>query len=150
MRAHVDQNLILKKKKSKAIDEADPIDILVGLRLRQRRSFLGLSQSHIAQATGLTFQQIQKYETGVNRVSASRLHQFSQILNVSILYFFSDQESLRHNEKANTATAPQLPGIVHQPEVLELMEAFSRIADKKTQDAVIHLISTMADWRQRG
>jgi len=71
-------------------DVADPVDIHVGRRLRQRRALLGLSQDKLGRAVGLTFQQIQKYERGANRIGASRLLQLSRELAVPIAYFFED------------------------------------------------------------
>ena len=71
-------------------DLADPVDIHVGRRLRQRRALLGLSQDKLGRAVGLTFQQIQKYERGANRIGASRLLQLSRALAVPIAYFFED------------------------------------------------------------
>lgn len=68
----------------------DPIDQHVGNRIRRRRTALRLSQSHLGDGVGLTFQQIQKYETGANRVSCSRLYQFARLLNVEVDYFFDE------------------------------------------------------------
>lgn len=72
----------------KQLMNAEDIDVSVGRRLRDRRTLLGLSQSALAQSVGLTFRQIQKYERGANRISASRLYQFSCLLGVDIDYFF--------------------------------------------------------------
>src|SRR4051812_16255430 len=66
----------------------DPVDVHVGQRLRVRRSLMGLSQEKLAESIGLTFQQIQKYERGMNRISAGRLYQFSKILDVPVTYFY--------------------------------------------------------------
>ncbi|SCA55602.1 Uncharacterized HTH-type transcriptional regulator Smed_0045 [Candidatus Terasakiella magnetica] len=77
----------LPKKKP---GEANPIDIYVGTRLRQRRTLLGMSQGKLGDTVGLTFQQIQKYERGANRIGASRLYDLSRVLDVSIAYFFED------------------------------------------------------------
>ncbi|MBI1328193.1 MAG: helix-turn-helix domain-containing protein [Alphaproteobacteria bacterium] len=80
-------------------DEPHPVDIFVGNRLRERRAIMGLSQSELAQKAGITFQQIQKYELGKNRISASRLYDFSKILNTPIDYFFEQVE--RHVVKTD-------------------------------------------------
>lgn len=69
---------------------ANPVDIHVGQRIRQRRVLLGISQEKLAETMGMTFQQVQKYERGKNRVSASRLYQLSHILDVNISYFFDN------------------------------------------------------------
>ena len=65
-----------------------PVDVEIGQRIRQRRVLMGLSQQKLADAMGLTFQQVQKYETGKNRISAGRLHDLAQILRVPVAYFF--------------------------------------------------------------
>jgi len=80
----------LKKKRRLPPGVPNPVDIHVGARLRIRRSMLGLSQEKLGDAVGLTFQQVQKYERGANRMGASRLFQFCQILGVPITYFFDD------------------------------------------------------------
>ncbi len=67
-----------------------PVDVHVGARVRQRRTLLGMNQTKLGQAIGLTFQQVQKYERGTNRISASRLFELSQVLDVPIQYFFDD------------------------------------------------------------
>ena len=73
----------------------NPVDIHVGSRVRLRRTLLGLSQEKLGEAVGLTFQQIQKYERGANRIGASRLFEFSRILDVPVSFFFDDM-----NERA--------------------------------------------------
>ncbi len=69
---------------------ATPIDAHVGRRLRLRRTLLGMNQSALGQAVGLTFQQIQKYERGANRIGSSRLYQFCQVLDVPVSFFFDE------------------------------------------------------------
>lgn len=73
----------------------DPVDIHVGARLRMRRAMVGFSQERLAEAVGLTFQQVQKYERGTNRVSASRLYQFGKVLDVPVGYFFEQYSPTR-------------------------------------------------------
>ena len=79
----------MKKTKGKP----DEMDVHVGKRLKVRRSLLGLSQEKLADAVGLTFQQVQKYEKGINRISAGKLFQFSQFLNVPVSYFYDNVEN---------------------------------------------------------
>ena len=67
-----------------------PVDIHVGARLRQRRNLVGLSQTKLSESVGLTFQQIQKYERGTNRISSSRLYEFAKVLAVPVSYFFDE------------------------------------------------------------
>jgi transcriptional regulator with XRE-family HTH domain len=82
-------------------DKPNPIDIHVGTRIRLRRNMLGLSQEKLGEAIGLTFQQVQKYERGANRVGASRLHELSRVLDVPVSFFFDDMDPVR---------APAIPG----------------------------------------
>ena len=70
-----------------------PVDIHVGARLRQRRTIVGLSQTKLSESVGLTFQQIQKYERGTNRISSSRLYEFAKVLAVPVSYFFDEMPS---------------------------------------------------------
>ena len=77
-----------RRRKTISADGPDPVDVHVGNRLRQRRTLLGMSQEKLAAAFGVSFQQIQKYERGANRISASRLHLLTQILDVPVTYFF--------------------------------------------------------------
>src|SRR5215204_866273 len=77
------------------METPDPIDIRVGARLRLRRNMLGLSQERLGEAIGLTFQQVQKYERGANRIGASRLHELSRVLDVPVAFFFDDTDPVR-------------------------------------------------------
>ena len=128
----------------------NPIDVHVGHRLRQRRAFVGLSQEKLAEALGLTFQQIQKYEHGRNRISASRLYQLSQILKVPISYFFEKlgesgnkkipEYSLADNEQQEFLDEDRL----HNKETMELLKVYYSIKDPEIRKDVMHIISTMA------
>src|SRR5919206_5089216 len=114
------------------IDTPNPIDVRVGARLRLRRNMLGLSQTRLGEAVGLTFQQVQKYERGANRIGASRLHELSQVLDVPISFFFDDTDPVR---------APAMGGFAEPPaeafesdplrkrETLELVRAYFSIED---------------------
>src|SRR5579884_1124067 len=76
-------------------DRPNPIDVHVGSRIRLRRNMLALSQEKLGEAIGLTFQQVQKYERGANRVGASRLHELSRVLDVPVSFFFDDTDPVR-------------------------------------------------------
>jgi transcriptional regulator with XRE-family HTH domain len=76
-------------------DKPNPIDVHVGSRIRLRRNMLGLSQEKLGEAIGLTFQQVQKYERGANRVGASRLHELSRVLDVPVSFFFDNMDPVR-------------------------------------------------------
>jgi transcriptional regulator with XRE-family HTH domain len=104
-----------------------PIDVHVGSRIRLRRTLLGLSQERLGEALGLTFQQVQKYESGVNRVSASRLFDLSRVLNVPIGFFFDDVPDV----------------VLSRRETLELVGAYYRIIDPAVRKHVSDLIKSL-------
>jgi transcriptional regulator with XRE-family HTH domain len=99
-----------------------PVDVFVGKKLRLRRKLLGLSQEVVANAVGVTFQQVQKYERGVNRISASRLSEFAEALKVPILYFF---EGMNQNDEYTTGTSSARTALAEQAAVYEV-DAFSQ------------------------
>ena len=133
---------------------ASPIDVHVGSRIRLRRTLLGMSQERLGEALGLTFQQVQKYERGMNRVSASRLFDLGRILDVPISFFYDEMSG------AAPAPAPaiQLPvaGLaeaqegfapvdenLNRRETLELVRAYYRITDAAVRKRVFELIKSM-------
>lgn len=87
------------------VAEPNPVDLHVGERLRKRRKEVGLSQTDLGQSVGLTFQQIQKYERGSNRISASKIYEFAQFLDVPVSYFFTD---LQDREQATEAVGERV------------------------------------------
>ncbi len=120
----------------------DPIDLHVGARLRLRRMMIGVSQEALARKLGVTFQQIQKYENGQNRVGASRLYQLSLALRVPVGFFFADlpgSDGADIDEEAQSALA-----FVNSPEGLQLNLAFSRITNPATRRRVVDLLATLA------
>jgi transcriptional regulator with XRE-family HTH domain len=109
---------------------ATDVDIYVGKRLRRRRRLLGLTQQDLALQVGVRFQQIQKYECGANRVTASRLFSLANALNVNINYFFDGLASDGRQAPANDA-AEAIPGdIFSQKETLELVRAYYRLGER--------------------
>ena len=132
----------------------NPIDVHVGQRLRTRRTLLGLSQMAVADAIGLTFQQLQKYENGSNRISASRLYDFSQVLDVDMGYFFDDMD--KATEKASPAQSSERKGLpspkgptksndpMQKRETLELVRAYFRISDPAIRTHLRKLIGSTA------
>ena len=130
---------------------ANPVDIHVGNRLRLRRTLLGLSQEKLGAAVGLTFQQIQKYERGANRIGASRVYEFSRILDVPVAYFFEEMsDELKTHEgrfKAGLRDRDQ-EGIERDPlikrETLELVRAYYRIKSPKVRKRVFELTKSLA------
>jgi transcriptional regulator with XRE-family HTH domain len=125
---------------------ANPTDKHVGSRLRMRRLMLDMSQTEIADALGLTFQQVQKYEKGANRVSASRLQHLSQILQVTVPFFFEGAPAVSgipQAAKGTTADAPS-PAYVNDflatSDGLDLVKAFTCIEDAKLRRAIVLLV----------
>src|ERR1700727_777415 len=130
-----------------------PIDVHVGTRIRLRRTLLGISQEPLGEALGLTFQQVQKYERGVNRVGASRLFDLSRVLDVPISFFFDDMpDSLTAtygSPAARRATGFTEPSdsfaddTLNRRETLELVRAYYRITDPAIRKRVFDLIKSM-------
>ncbi len=121
----------------------EPVDIHVGARLRQRRVLLGLSQEKLAGAIGLTFQQLQKYESGANRVSSSRLYQLAGLLGVAVPYFFEDLSP--DAPEASGTLESNDADLISRRETLKFMRAYNRISDADVRGHVSDLINTLAD-----
>ncbi|MEL6111601.1 MAG: helix-turn-helix transcriptional regulator [Pseudomonadota bacterium] len=118
---------------------AHPIDHHVGQKLRQRRRLLGLTQQKLADAVNIRFQQIQKYESGANRISASRLWTLARALDVPVSYFFDGLNGLDHGEAANGAMPSSSYGmtpagtrsdVFNQKETIDLVRAYYTLADE--------------------
>ncbi len=118
----------------------DPIDVHVGGRLRGRRTLMGMSQMKLGEAVELTFQQVQKYEKGTNRMGSSRLYQFSRILDVPVSYFF---EELSPDESAPMGDELE-KNPLHKRETLEFVRAYYRIADETARKRVFELTKAIA------
>lgn len=126
----------------------DPIDIHVGSRVRLRRTLLGMSQEKLGDALGLTFQQIQKYERGANRIGSSRLFKLSQILDVPVSFFFDDMPEEVERANRGLAEAPAEPFEADQlskRETLELVRAYYRVTDAKVRKRVFELVKAVAN-----
>ena len=119
--------------------QRNPTDGHVGNRVRTRRVALGLSQSALGDAIGVTFQQIQKYERGNNRISASRLHGLADVLQVTPEFFFEGLEQVQAQSSLDPATE-----LSSHADALALMGAFRRIKSRKLQRSVISLIEELA------
>ena len=132
-----------------------PVDVHVGARIRLRRTLLGMSQERLGDALGLTFQQVQKYERGVNRVGASRLFDLSRILDVPISFFYDNMPSgqasaplsgsspvagFAEGQDAYGGAADEL---MNKRETLELVRAYYRIADPTVRKRMFELIKSM-------
>ncbi|PZP84787.1 MAG: transcriptional regulator [Azospirillum brasilense] len=127
-----------------------PVDVHVGRRLRLKRTILGLSQEAVGKEIGVTFQQIQKYERGINRMGASRLYDFARALRVPISYFFEGFGDYANDElNAYALGEPAAQGYEHEQvnnrETLEVMRAYYRIKSPAVRKRIIELIKAMAD-----
>lgn len=126
----------------------NPTDVHVGGRIRLRRNMLGMSQEKLGEALGITFQQIQKYEKGTNRVGASRLQAIASIMNVPVAFFFDDlpgQEGGEHKGLAEDSSANFVVDFLSSAEGLQLNRAFARISNPKVRRKVIELAKVLAD-----
>lgn len=144
---------IRTKRRSRTSDgKPNPLDVQIGRRIRLRRQNLAYSQDKLGQLAGLTFQQIQKYECGKNRISASRLWDFSRILNVPITYFFMDME----NEAAADASRSQssrpllstaeieMKNPFFEEKSMLLMNAYNSISNKDLADKFLKLLLSVS------
>ncbi len=125
----------------------NPIDIHVGRRVRMRRTLLGLSQEKLGKAVSLTFQQIQKYERGANRIGSSRLYQFSRILGVPVSYFFDDMDPSITGKAAGLAEGPAekfTTDHLAKRETLELVRAYYRISKPAVRKRVFEVVKAIA------
>ena len=115
----------------------DPIDIHVGQRVRARRKMLGLSQTQLGQELGVTFQQVQKYERGTNRIGSSRLFRMSNTLDVPVAYFFEGAETKMPGYVSMNETLGD--AVFDREETQELVDAYYRIADPRIRKKVLGL-----------
>ena len=140
----------------------NPIDVHVGSRVRLRRTLLGMSQEKLGEALGLTFQQVQKYERGANRIGSGRLYHLSKVLDVPVSFFFDDLPESQGGGAAPT----NLSGMSETPvesfeaeamsrrETLELVRAYYRITDQAVRKRMFDLVKAIAgpspERRRRG
>ena len=127
----------------------NPIDRHVGSRVRMRRVMLGMSQEKLGDALGLTFQQVQKYEKGTNRIGASRLQQISRTLDVPPAFFFEGAPSFEAIAKpepgfSEDSNPAYVADFLSTPEGLHLNLAFARIHDPKVRKRIVDLVSSLA------
>ena len=136
-------------------DEPNPVDVFVGQKLKARRTLIGMTQEKLAEATGITFQQVQKYEKGRNRLSASRIFQFSRVLNIPVAYFFegffsSDtliglQGRFADNEQEPfEAETEASDDVMLQKETIDLVRTYYTITDEKLRKDFLKMLKQMA------
>ena len=118
---------------SKHMKEPHPVDAYVGKQLRMRRKLLGLSQDDLGKKVGITFQQIQKYESGVNRMGASRMWEFAQALEISEAYFFDGYNNDQTNDD------------LYSEENEKLLTAYYSIADSHLRSKAIKILETLSE-----
>ncbi len=124
----------------------NPVDKYVGSRVRMRRIMLGMSQEKLGEALGLTFQQIQKYEKGTNRVGASRIQQISEILQVPVSFLFEGGPTgIASGRRFRRRGSPSyISDFLATSEGLALTRAFTRIADAKLRRSIVDLVEQIA------
>jgi transcriptional regulator with XRE-family HTH domain len=133
----------------------NPIDVHVGARLRLRRTLLGLSQEKLGEAVGITFQQLQKYERGANRISASRLFNLAQVLSVPVTFFFEDlppaEEMISGKSSRSEPSETDEFESMAKRETLELVRAYYRITDPAVRRRTFDLVKALGgDEKERG
>jgi transcriptional regulator with XRE-family HTH domain len=126
----------------------NPTDKHVGSRVRMRRMMLGMSQEKLGDALGLTFQQVQKYEKGTNRIGASRLQQIAQILQVPVSFFFEGAPSAitigRHEGLSEAPSPAYVSDFLATSDGLALTKAFMKIRDAKLRRRIVDLVEQIA------
>ena len=130
---------------------ANPVDIHVGARVKLRRTLLGMSQETLGDSLGLTFQQVQKYERGANRIGASRLFDLSRVLEVRIGYFFEDMSDTVQAATPSEVAKGNFKSAIGSPEIdpmtkretLELVRAYYRITDPNVREQVMAMAKAL-------
>lgn len=141
----------MEKAKQKTKGSAGEVDKHVGKRLRVRRSLLGISQEKLAEALGVTFQQIQKYERGINRISAGRLHDLSKQLEVPINYFFDKfEETISPQQTTGFAESEQdkfedFQDVMNSKETLDLIRVYYSIENPTMRKDLFKFLKSMAE-----
>ena len=129
------------------IKAPNPIDRHVGSRVRMRRMLIGMSQEKLGEALGLTFQQVQKYEKGTNRIGASRLHRIASVLGVPIEFFYEGAPHANATQGgfAEAPASTYVSDFLSTAEGVQLVKAFLGIKDAKVRRKLVELITTLAE-----
>ncbi len=131
----------------------NPIDKHVGSRVRMRRMMLGMSQEKLGNNLGLTFQQVQKYEKGTNRIGASRLQQIAHIVQVPVSFFFEGAPAVpcsgRHDGMGEAPSPAYVSDFLATSDGLALTKAFTRISDSKLRRRIVDLVEQIAVGEKR-
>ncbi|GJL96366.1 MAG: transcriptional regulator [Hyphobacterium sp.] len=130
--------------------EANQIDAHVGSRVRLRRQLLKMSQEKLGDELGVTFQQVQKYERGANRIGASRLYSLANVLDVPVNFFFDGLTGIAAGGVAESDQSPIVYDFIQSSDGVALAEAFSRIKTPKVRRRVLELVRSLADEDEAG
>ena len=140
----------VRRRAIKQVSRSGPIDIHVGSRVRLRRNLLGMNQTDLGKAVGTSYQQIQKYERGVNRVGASRLFNLGRALDVPVSFFFEDlSPEAAGGGKRRARGLSEAPASVLEPdslskrETVELIRAYYRVKDPRVRKRVLDLLQAL-------
>jgi transcriptional regulator with XRE-family HTH domain len=125
----------------------NPVDKHVGSRVRMRRVLVGLSQEKLGDSLGVTFQQVQKYEKGTNRIGASRLQQISKVLGVPVSFFFDDAPGEENKTEgfADGGSSDYVVDFLSTSEGIALNRAFLRVRDPRVRRRIVDLVSALGD-----
>jgi transcriptional regulator with XRE-family HTH domain len=123
----------------------DPRDVEIAKRVRTLRLQRGMSQTELGGVLDVTFQQVQKYETGSNRISAGRLQQIAEVLEVPVTYFYSGHHDTHDAEKPAVAPAEGELDLLQSPQAVRMMRAYARITDRQTRLKLLKLAECIAD-----
>ena len=136
----------------------NPVDVHVGSQLKLRRILLGLSQERLAEELGITFQQVQKYEKGLNRIGASRLWDLAQVLGVSVDYFYENIDENSQNKSPRKISGQLLlsdntkefdMGLLLNKDIRDLINAYTKISDSKIAKNVLNLVISMVPEKEK-
>jgi transcriptional regulator with XRE-family HTH domain len=125
--------------------QANPVDAHVGHRVRLRRMLIGMSQERLGEMLGLTFQQVQKYEKGINRIGAGRLFEVAEILGVPISFFYEEVDAAKAGGFGNGDEPPPVMEFLSSGEGLQLSLAFMRIKDTKIRRSIVDLVRSLSE-----
>jgi transcriptional regulator with XRE-family HTH domain len=125
----------------------DPLDVMVGTKIRIFRNHRGMSQSDLAGRIGVAFQQVQKYEKGINRVGASRLSRIASVLGITVGELFEPSKTASSGDKSARSKSPFR--LLAEPDALRVLKAFSRTSDPRMRRAIARLVECVADQQPR-
>ncbi len=134
---------------NQSVRAPNPVDVHVGTRVRLRRTLLGMTQTGLGQAIGLTFQQVQKYERGVNRIGSSRLYDLARVLDVPINFFFDEMPKEVASKSGAASSGPPEgaemfdPDIVSKRETLELVRAYYKIENPQVRKRLFEMVKVL-------